>query len=211
MSYKDLFLKNNDFVQEDPKDDWHKETCKETIIPTYNDGNKEYNISMANIINGINNSSNKLDGNNVWLPDKNGELISLPNWVADQPGAGNNPNNYRLEMISTQGTIIKDKKFTTVLKAIVYENNENVTDIKEEKYFKWSRFSGATEQDQILDAEWNYKWASGAKEIPITNEDVNRNAMFQVQFVTEQESEIWEKAAYEAYIHKIKMLTRRRE
>lgn len=56
-------------------------------------------------------------------------------------------------MISTQGNIIKDKKFNTILKAILYENNEDVTAIKDKKYFKWSRFSGATEQDQIKDAE----------------------------------------------------------
>ena len=60
-------------------------------------------------------------------------------------------------MISTQGNIIKDKQFNTILKAILYEDNEDVTALKDKKYFKWARFSGSTERDQIADAEWNLK------------------------------------------------------
>ena len=56
-------------------------------------------------------------------------------------------------MISTQGNIIKDKQFNTILKAILYEDNEDVTALKDKKYFKWARFSGSTERDQIADAE----------------------------------------------------------
>lgn len=81
--------------------------------------------------------------------------MPLPDWVGKNPGGGGGSTikQYRVEMVSTQGNIIKDKKFNTTLKAIIYENNEDVTAIKDKKYFKWSRFSGATEQDQIKDAE----------------------------------------------------------
>ena len=208
MSYKDYIkqsIKNNEedaYIGESIKNDWDRDTDKEIIKPEYNDNNKDYNISLKNVISGINSSKYKLNGNNVWLPDKDGNLVSLPNWVNKQPGAKPN-KQYRVEMISTQGNIIKDKKFNTVLKAIVYEDNEDVTAIKDKKYFKWARFSGNTEKDQIADAEWNLKWANGAKEIPITHEDVNRNAMFQVQFVTEKEADLWVKEAYKAYINKI--------
>ena len=211
MSYKD-FIKaattdesiNDIYVDDKPKNDWEVDTTKEVVKPDYSDSNKDYNVSLRDVIDGINKSRYKLSGKNVWLPDENGNLVPLPDWVGTKPGQGNQPaKQYRVEMISTQGNIIKDKQFNTILKAILYEDNEDVTALKDKKYFKWARFSGSTERDQIADAEWNLKWANGAKEIPITHEDVNRNAMFQVQFVTEKEAEIWVKEAYKAYMNKI--------
>lgn len=211
MSYKD-FIKaattdesiNDIYVDDKPKNDWEVDTTKEVVKPNYSDSNKDYSVSLRDVIDGINKSRYKLSGKNVWLPDENGNLVPLPDWVGTKPGQGNQPaKQYRVEMISTQGNIIKDKQFNTILKAILYEDNEDVTALKDKKYFKWARFSGSTERDQIADAEWNLKWANGAKEIPITHEDVNRNAMFQVQFVTEKEAEIWVKEAYRAYMNKI--------
>ena len=211
MSYKD-FIKaattdesiNDIYVDDKPKNDWEVDTTKEVVKPNYSDSNKDYSVSLRDVIDGINKSRYKLSGKNVWLPDENGNLVPLPDWVGTKPGQGNQPaKQYRVEMISTQGNIIKDKQFNTILKAILYEDNEDVTALKDKKYFKWARFSGSTERDQIADAEWNLKWANGAKEIPITHEDVNRNAMFQVQFVTEKEAEIWVKEAYKAYMNKI--------
>ena len=211
MSYKD-FIKaattdesiNDIYVDDKPKNDWEVDTTKEVVKPDYSDSNKDYSVSLRDVIDGINKSRYKLSGKNVWLPDENGNLVPLPDWVGTKPGQGNQPaKQYRVEMISTQGNIIKDKQFNTILKAILYEDNEDVTALKDKKYFKWARFSGSTERDQIADAEWNLKWANGAKEIPITHEDVNRNAMFQVQFVTEKEAEIWVKEAYRAYTNKI--------
>ena len=211
MSYKD-FIKaattdesiNDIYVDDKPKNDWEVDTTKEVVKPDYSDSNKDYSVSLRDVIDGINKSRYKLSGKNVWLPDENGNLVPLPDWVGTKPGQGNQPaKQYRVEMISTQGNIIKDKQFNTILKAILYEDNEDVTALKDKKYFKWARFSGSTERDQIADAEWNLKWANGAKEIPITHEEVNRNAMFQVQFVTEKEAEIWVKEAYRAYMNKI--------
>lgn len=207
MSYKD-FIKsrtNESIVESTPTKDWEKEVITETINPEYNDNNKDYNISLRDVIEGINNSRHKLSGTNVWLPDEDGNLLPLPDWIGSVPGGGSGggaheTKQYKLEMLSSQGNIIKDKNFQTTLRAVLYENNKDVTALKDAKYFKWSRFSGATEKDQIADAEWNLKWANGAKEIPITHDDVNRNAMFQVQFVTEQESQIWVKEAYKAYM-----------
>lgn len=210
MSYKD-FIKaattdesiNDIYVDDKPKNDWEIDTTSEVVKPDYSDSNKDYSVSLRDVIDGINKSRYKLSGNNVWLPDENGNLVALPDWVNTKPGQGNSAKQYRVEMISTQGNIIKDKQFNTILKAILYEDNEDVTALKDKKYFKWARFSGNTERDQIADAEWNLKWANGAKEIPITHEDVNRNAMFQVQFVTEKEAELWVKEAYKAYMVKL--------
>ena len=195
---------NDIYVDNKPKNDWEIDTTSEVVKPDYSDSNKDYSVSLRDVIDGINKSRYKLSGKNVWLPDENGNLVPLPDWVGTKPGQGNQPaKQYRVEMISTQGNIIKDKQFNTILKAILYEDNEDVTALKDKKYFKWARFSGSTERDQIADAEWNLKWANGAKEIPITHEDVNRNAMFQVQFVTEKEAELWVKEAYKAYMNKI--------
>lgn len=223
MSYKD-FIKNavsnnNDkYVEDKSVNDWDINNTTEHIQPDYDNNDKNYNISIRDIVSGINQSKSKLSGANVWLPDKHGNLVPLPEWVGNQPSGGNgngnggvNSKHYRVEMISTQGNIIKDKHFTTILKAIVYENNQDITAIKDKRYFKWARFSGSTEKDQIADAEWNLKWAEGAKEIPITHEDVNRNAMFQVQFVTEKEARIWEQEAYNAYMNKINILTQKQK
>ena len=206
MSYKDFIrmkTSKNDYVEDKPVDDWQINKTVEMVKPEYSNDGKDYNVSMRDIISGINSSKYKVSGANVWLPDKYGNLVTLPDWVNKYQDEN---KHYRIEIISTQGNIIKDKHFSTTLKAIVYENNKDVTEIKNKKYFKWARYSGNTERDQIADAEWNLKWADGAKEIPITNEDVNRNAMFQVQFVTEKEARIWEREAYNAYINKINNL-----
>lgn len=196
MDYSKFFSENE--VNE--VEDWNKDTVHEVVSPTYNDANDNYYLSMKQLIEGINKSKYPISGENVWLPDKDGNLVPLPDWAGPGGGGGVEPiKQYRIEMVSTQGNIIKDKNFTTTLKAVLYEDNVDVTDIKDKKYFKWSRFSGATEKDQIADAAWNLKWAEGAKEIPITSDDVNRNAMFQVQFVTEAQSNLWIQEAYKAY------------
>lgn len=204
MSYKKYLSKSYDY-NENYKD-WNVDTKDEVVNPIYNDGAHQYYLSMQDVINGINTSKYPVSGENIWLPNEDGVLVPLPEWVGNGNGSGNGGSGgvtqtkqYRVEMISTQGNIIKDRNFTTTLKAIVYEDNVDVTAKKDKKYFKWARFSGATEKDQIADAQWNLKWAEGAKEIPITADDVNRNAMFQVQFVTEAQSRLWIEEAYKAY------------
>lgn len=189
--------------------DWDIVLDSEVLKPVYDNEKKGYHITMDKVIESINNSKYPIDGGNVWLPDKDGNLIPLPEWIQQNGGGGSGDGGaqqtkqYRLEMRSSNGNIIKDKNFNTVLSAVLYEDNEDVTAIKNEKYFKWARVSGSTEHDQIADAEWNLKWSAGAKTIPITADDVNRNAMFQVQFVTEAESNLWIEEAYKAYIEKI--------
>ena len=207
MSYKNYLKNNNDTYK-----DWETDTVHEKISPKFNDNDKDYYLSMKDVIEGINTSKYPLSGENVWLPDEDGNLIPLPEWIGNGGGIGGGSGGsggakptkqYRVEMLSTQGNIIKDKNFTTTLRAVVYEDNVDVTAKKDKKYFKWARFSGSTEKDQIADAKWNLKWAAGAKEIPITADDVNRNAMFQVQFVTEEQANLWMQEAYKAYIAKI--------
>ena len=195
--------------------DWDIVLSSDVLTPIYDNEKQSYHLTMDNVIDSINNSKTPINGSVVWLTDRNGELIPLTEWIklygggSGNGGSGGGGNlqptkQYRLEMKSSRGNIIKDKNFSTVLSAVLYEDNEDVTNIKQEKYFKWSRVSGTTEYDQLADAEWNLKWSAGAKQIPITADDVNRNAMFQVQFVTEAQSNLWIDEAYKAYMEKIK-------
>ena len=195
--------------------DWDIVLTDEVLTPIYNNESKSYQITMDKVIDSINKSKYPLNGGNVWLPDKNGNLITLPEYINKYGGGSGSgggsggggvqeTKQYRLEISSSNGNIIKDKNFKTVIRATLYENNVDVTSKKNAKYFKWARVSGSTEKDQIADAEWNLKWSAGAKEIPLTADDVNRNAMFQVQFVTESEAQLWVNEAYNEYIKKLK-------
>lgn len=195
--------------------DWDIVLDDEVLRPIYNDEKKGYHITMDKVIESINTSKYPLNGGNVWLPNKNGDLIPLPDWIKENGGGSGGggggsggggaqeTKQYRIEMLSSKGNIIKDKYFNTTLKVTLYEDNKDVTAIKNERYFKWARVSGSSESDQISDAEWNLKWSAGAKQIPISADDVKRNAMFQVQFVTESDSQLWIDEAYKAYINKI--------
>lgn len=74
MSYKD-FIKNaihtdkepikDSYVEDKPKNDWDIDTVKEIIKPSYSDNQKDYNVSVRDIVAGINNSKHKLSGANV--------------------------------------------------------------------------------------------------------------------------------------------------
>lgn len=169
--------------------DWKIDSNDIIVSPNFEDGYSRYDVSIKSIIDGINKSGYLIDGSKVDL--NLGDLGELPNGKL-----------YKLEMLSTNGNIIKDKRFSTELYPVLYSNNTDITNTTEAKYFKWTRISGKTEADQIADAEWNLRWATGAKLVPITCEDVNRRAMFQVQFVTEQEEKLWVKNMYDNYINK---------
>lgn len=177
------------------KKDWEVSDKEEILTPRYNDGYKRYDLSMKDVIEGINTSRYPINGGNVLVPDEDGNLKPLPDVV----GPGVSTKKYRLEMLSSNGNIIKDRNFSTILRVVLYEENIDITERIDAKYFKWTRVSGQTEADQKADAEWNLRWALGAKEVPITCEDVDRHAMFQVQYVTEAEEILWVTDVYKHY------------
>lgn len=178
--------------------DWDFDETVDVIKPLYNDAFKRYDLSMQDVIAGINNSKYPINGSNVMVPDGAGGMKPLPD--ALEGGLLNPAIAYRLEMLSTNGNIIKDKTFATTLYPILYKDNKDITASTDEKYFKWTRISGPTDEDKAKDAEWNLRWATGSKLVPITHEDVNRRAMFQVQFVTEVNEVMWVVDAYNTYI-----------
>ena len=145
--------------------DWDIVLSSDVLTPIYDNEKHSYHLTMDNVIESINNSNTPINGSVVWLPDRNGTLIPLTEWIKLYGGGGSGGSGgggggtltptkqYRLEMKSSKGNIIKDKNFSTVLSAVLYEDNEDVTAIKHDKYFKWSRVSGSTEYDQAADAE----------------------------------------------------------
>ena len=72
MSYKD-FIKaattdesiNDIYVDDKPKNDWEIDTTSEVVKPDYSDSNKDYSVSLRDVIDGINKSRYKLSGKNV--------------------------------------------------------------------------------------------------------------------------------------------------
>ena len=60
MSYKNYFSNKNDTYK-----DWETDTVHEKISPKFNDNDKDYYLSMKDVIEGINTSKYPLSGENV--------------------------------------------------------------------------------------------------------------------------------------------------
>lgn len=178
--------------------DWEHDNTKDTINPIYDNALKRYVLSIEEIVDNLNKSGYPIDGNIVYVPDGNGGTKPLPDKLNDI--IFNSSNLYRLELISTNGTMIKDPNFTTVLRATLYKNNQDITAETLPRYFKWTRTTGNSEEDQQADAEWNLRWADGAKEVPISNDDVNRNADFKCLFVDPNDDIRHVQSTYDKYV-----------
>lgn len=81
---------------------------------------------------------------------------------------------YRVEIISSNGSIFKNGVINTILSAVVYSNGENITDKLNAASFKWIK----TNSDGTLDDAWNTEHAGGTKTIIITPNDVYVRSSF---------------------------------
>lgn len=168
---------------------WDK--IKDTIVsPYYNDGYSRYDLSLEEVARGLQAMGYNLNGNG-------GSNNSTSN------ESQTDTSNYKLELLSTNGTQITDESFYTTLYVKLYKDNKDVTDITSESNFKWTRYSGNSETDRLKDAAWNLRYAAGAKEIFVTREDVNRKALFQCQYVQYEDEVTWVKNAYSTYVNSI--------
>lgn len=77
---------------------------------------------------------------------------------------------YRVEILSTNGSVFKNNQISTTLIARVYKNNEDVTDITDISRFRWSKSNA----DGTLDIAWGEQYAGGAKQIELDMDDVYR-------------------------------------
>lgn len=81
---------------------------------------------------------------------------------------GDSPITIRVE--STNGTRYHNRKVITTLIAKVFYGNEDITDSVDERFFKWTRFSGLNFKEQ--DDYWNSQHTEPSKSINITDDDL---------------------------------------
>ena len=168
--------------------DWNK--IKDVIVsPYYNDGYGRYDLSLEEVARGLQAMGYDLSGGG-------GGNITPDNPQTDT-------SNYKLELLSTNGTQATSDDFYTTLYVKLYKDNQDITDKVNASNFKWTRVSGNSETDKIKDSAWNLRYAAGAKEIFVTREDVNRRALFQCQYVQYEDEVAWVKNAYSTYVDSI--------
>lgn len=81
---------------------------------------------------------------------------------------------HKVEIFSTGGLVFKNGQISTTLIARVYKGKGDITDQIDANYFRWTRISDDPAADEI----WNAQHYGGAKQITITQDDVNVRATF---------------------------------
>lgn len=117
------------------------------------------------------------DGKYMWsktitLYTDNTVSESDPTCIAG--AKGDTGASYRVEIISSNGSVFKNGVINTVLSATVYKNEENITDLVNASSFKWTK----TNADGSLDTPWNIEHAGGVKTVTITSEDIRTRSSF---------------------------------
>lgn len=80
----------------------------------------------------------------------------------------------RLVITSSNGNIFKNGNVKTLLSAVVYSWDKDITDTLDANQFVWTRVSEDTEADKV----WNEQHFGGAKSVVITGADVKIRATF---------------------------------
>ena len=80
----------------------------------------------------------------------------------------------RLVIISSNGNIFKNGNVKTLLSAVVYSWDKDITDTLDANQFIWTRVSEDPEADKV----WNEQHFGGAKSVVITGADVKVRATF---------------------------------
>lgn len=87
--------------------------------------------------------------------------------------------NYNVVVESSNGDVFKPgQAFTTLLKARVFKNDQEVTDDIPASKFRWTRVSYAPQPPPNDDSTWNQTYSSGYKSITISISDVWQRATF---------------------------------
>lgn len=86
---------------------------------------------------------------------------------------------YNVELISSNGLIFKNGVISTIIHAIVFKGNENITDLLDANQFRWTK----TNADGSPDLIWNAMHAGGTKSIIIETNDVNKRATFSCDII----------------------------
>lgn len=91
--------------------------------------------------------------------------------------AGAQGEAYRVEIISSNGSLFKNGSVSTTLSARVYNNEIDITDSLNASCFKWTKIN----YDGSLDTNWNTKYFGGTKSVVITDTDVFGKASFKCE------------------------------
>lgn len=87
---------------------------------------------------------------------------------------GEQGESYRVEIISSNGSIFKNNQIKTTLTARVYKNDTDITDSINASCFKWVKINA----DGTFDEAWNSKHFGGTKNVEITSDDIFARATF---------------------------------
>lgn len=132
------------------------------------------------------------EGTNTWTSDtesfnvratytSGGQTVTLyAIYNVQKVRGGESGVDYDVEITSTNGTVFRvGQSTTTTLKARVFRNAEEVTDLLPASAFKWSRVSGIPQPPPNDDATWNNLLnLSRVKEINLSVDDVYARATF---------------------------------
>ncbi|MDU2025054.1 MAG: hypothetical protein E6729_05790, partial [Finegoldia magna] len=91
--------------------------------------------------------------------------------------AGKSP--YNVELLSSNGLLFKNGVISTIIRAVVFKGDEDVTDLLDANQFKWKKTNGDGTPDEV----WNAIHASGTKSVTIRTDDVNKRATFSCDIV----------------------------
>lgn len=89
---------------------------------------------------------------------------------------------YRVDVISTKGTVFVNGQIDTILQAVVYYGSNNVTDSIDAEHLLWKR----TSNNPSADIAWNQAHSQGAKSIVITKDDIYMRAIFNCDLIDDQ-------------------------
>lgn len=179
--------------------DWEYDENHYTLKPKFSNQTHTYSLRTEDIVANLNAAGYPIEGEIITVPDGNGGKKPLPDRLDDI--IANSSALYRLDITSSHGSTITHPDFKTLLTVRLYRNNEEITDEVYPKNFKWTRVShGPLNPGEVSDEEWNLRWAAGTKEIPITKEDVHRNASFNCEYVTNEQEVAWVMKAYQRYM-----------
>lgn len=103
-----------------------------------------------------------------------GELVNRTETVIQNIEGIAKKKMYRLYIVSTNGSVFKNGSGRTILQAVVYSWDKEVTSELDDNQFIWTRVS----DDPDGDKAWNNAHAGGTKQIEITGEDVPSRATF---------------------------------
>lgn len=92
-------------------------------------------------------------------------------------------SSYNIELISSNGLIFKNGVISTIIHAIVFKGNENITDLLDANQFRWTK----TNTDGSPDIIWNAIHAGGTKSIIIETDDIDKRATFSCDIIENTE------------------------